>query len=465
MKKQLLCIFAGLVFFFNPVFNMFDMLPDFLGCIIISLALTKLSFIDENLYSAKKCAVYYGFVSLARVVFSMWANASHTDYLLPFTFSFAVLDAIFLTALFRNLYTGLDYLANRSNAQNVRASLSNAYSMSVIFTFVTRILEFCPQIVEIFRQNDELDLSYTAHRKIPLYALKPYISAFCFIVMTLVGILFIIITARFFIKLSKNHIFLASAEQKYQDNINADRESFVCTILPGIFTFIAAGLFFMYNFSVDAVNVLATFISPVLFFIAFSKLKHLDKTLRLPYVLFIICLVSTTANYIYSTFVNLGINYLFSAESFNVLEFAFLQNKASVAVSVLLCMVEMVSLLALLFKLYSALQKVLCAEKRTLIASRLFFCRINTLLLCICSFVHTLTRAFLGHLATNDDVNKFISMRAVMTTDEQIAQSLENPLVNLFDKADSFNIVLGVIFALVMLWNVLYVSGLKTKSE
>ena len=55
-KKQIpwgLFIIAG-VFLFNPNIAIFDFLPDFIGYIILSIALTKLAMLDDNLYEAKR---------------------------------------------------------------------------------------------------------------------------------------------------------------------------------------------------------------------------------------------------------------------------------------------------------------------------------------------------------------------------------------------------------------------------
>ena len=102
MKSGLVLVFFGLVFLINPNFNMFDILPDFIGFALVCAGLAKYALIDENLSGAKKCSMYCAFLSAAKLVFSLWTNAGHTDYLLPFGFVFAVLEIIFMTAFFRN---------------------------------------------------------------------------------------------------------------------------------------------------------------------------------------------------------------------------------------------------------------------------------------------------------------------------------------------------------------------------
>ena len=47
-------IIAALFFLFNPDISIIDVLPDFIGYIILSVALSKIAMISESLYDAKR---------------------------------------------------------------------------------------------------------------------------------------------------------------------------------------------------------------------------------------------------------------------------------------------------------------------------------------------------------------------------------------------------------------------------
>ena len=64
MKSGLVLVFFGLVFLINPNFNMFDILPDFIGFALVCAGLAKYALIDENLSSAKKCSMYCAFFAV-----------------------------------------------------------------------------------------------------------------------------------------------------------------------------------------------------------------------------------------------------------------------------------------------------------------------------------------------------------------------------------------------------------------
>lgn len=465
MKSGLICIFAGILFFFNPSFNMFDILPDFIGCILIVCGLAEYSRLDENLSSAKKCAVYYGWISAIKLVFSVWTNMGHSDYLLSFTFIFGVLDIICMLALFTNLYTGFDYFSMRHECESLRPSASNAFSMSVIFAFVTRILDFAPQILELIRQKDELDLSYNAYRKMPMSALKPYITAAALAINLILGILLIIMTAKFFFKAAKDQRFISSAKEKYNSDILSDKGLYVSLIMPGVYTFMYIGFAFLYDFSIDAVNLLPSFIGTLLFLAAFLRLRKLDTTLKVPYIPFIISLLSNTIGYFYMTKVNLGINYLFQTQSFNEKEFPLLQSTSSIAVTAIIGAISLISTLWLVFAVYSAMKKVFLDNLRSVGTKKLIICKINAVILCVLGFVYSCMRTVMGYLSTDAQVNTFITTRAVINSQDQLSDMLKYPLVRAFDKLDSASVIVSVVFFAAMVWNILYLTKVSYATE
>ncbi len=465
MKSGLICIFAGILFFFNPCFNMFDILPDFVGCILIVLGLERLSKIDANLESARKCAIYYGWISFARLILTVWTNTSHSDYLVPFTFSLCVLDIIFLLAFFRNLYTGIDYFSMRNESPSLREPASNAFSISVIFTVLSRILEFIPNIIELVRQNNELDLSYDAYRKMPLTAIKPYIMAICLLLCLILGVFFAVITAKFFFKAFSDKNFISKATEKYSADILSDKGLYTSLIMPGVYGFMYFALFFLYNFSVDAVNLLPSFISSVLILFAFARLKMLDGSLKLPVIPFTISFISGIANYIYTTKVSLGINYLYGTESLNVQKFEFLENPMCVAVQAVLSGIEAVSTLVFLFMLYNGTKRVFGQSLRSTGIKKLTVCKINAVILFVLSFMQSFVRAICASLATNSSVNRYIMTRAVISNKEELADVLSQPLIRIFDTLDTTTIIISALFFIAAAWNIMYLSKVNLSTE
>ena len=97
MRRNLGLIFAGLVFFALPNFNLLDLLPDFIGAILIMWGLSKMYMYDGNFEDAKRSAKFLLWISVLRLVLCFWATSGgRRDYLLPFTFIICVLEAIYM---------------------------------------------------------------------------------------------------------------------------------------------------------------------------------------------------------------------------------------------------------------------------------------------------------------------------------------------------------------------------------
>ena len=105
-------IFAGLIFFFNPCINIFDILPDFIGCILISAGLLRLADVEDRFYSARRIVNRMIPIYILKLFLSVCLTVSWKSGLLPFTFIYSVGEIILNVLLFANLYGGIEYMAN-----------------------------------------------------------------------------------------------------------------------------------------------------------------------------------------------------------------------------------------------------------------------------------------------------------------------------------------------------------------
>jgi hypothetical protein len=104
---------VGCIFLFNPFINIIDVLPDFIGYIFILRALSELSDLERNIHNARKrfkCAMWVSLVKCALIFASMIFDS--TWYLI-LTFSFGILESMYLVPAFLDLFHGISYLEER----------------------------------------------------------------------------------------------------------------------------------------------------------------------------------------------------------------------------------------------------------------------------------------------------------------------------------------------------------------
>lgn len=116
-----LLVFA-IVCLTNPVVNIFDYLPDFIGCFIIAASLRFYSDRVPHFYEARQAFIKLGILSIAKIpsymimVFIRGQNTVDNDIKSLFTFSFSVIEAILIVIAIKKLFEGLSYLGERGEA-------------------------------------------------------------------------------------------------------------------------------------------------------------------------------------------------------------------------------------------------------------------------------------------------------------------------------------------------------------
>ena len=114
-KIRLIPVFAGLVFFFNPYFACLDVLPDFIGAILICLGLSGPSVFNDNAKDARAAFFKLIFVDVVKNICLMISLGAGTTEqptaLLLISFSAAVLGLFFLIPAMIKLCDALSSMA------------------------------------------------------------------------------------------------------------------------------------------------------------------------------------------------------------------------------------------------------------------------------------------------------------------------------------------------------------------
>jgi hypothetical protein len=104
---------VGCIFLFNPFINIIDVLPDFIGYLFIMRALAEMSDLERNIRNARarfKAAMWVSVVKCALIIASRIFDS--TWYLI-LTFSFGILESMYLIPAFIDLFYGISYLEER----------------------------------------------------------------------------------------------------------------------------------------------------------------------------------------------------------------------------------------------------------------------------------------------------------------------------------------------------------------
>lgn len=155
-------IIAGGVFLFEPFVSVFDILPDFVGYLLILHGLQTLSLLEGHLEAATRCFRRLALLSLGRllsllVIFGLMPASEQPVGHLLFTFTFGILDCIVLIPAWRELTQGLTQSAYLFGGNAVLASDRHGRSrtdrflrVTLIFMILKEIMSVLPEVSVLF---------------------------------------------------------------------------------------------------------------------------------------------------------------------------------------------------------------------------------------------------------------------------------------------------------------------------
>ena len=462
MKLNLGLILLGLLFFFNPNFNLFDIMPDFIGALLIMAGLSKMYMYDGNFEDAKRSAKFLLWISLLRFALSIWISSANRDYLLPFTFIVCVLEAIYMISMFKGLYLGAEYTLMRADCEKYVNVVHEAFTMSFIFTIASKLLEFAPNICDLVKQDAELDLSSGASFKMSMAQMRVYVLGVCLIFGLLLGIIYLFVTMKAWIRMIADKRYSIFLAEKYNDYAENERDALVADKIEKFYALITFGFAFLFDFHLDGINVIPSVIGIFLLFAASMYLCTVSGAKRLPsFSLTIAAAASSVIGYLYMTKVHFGINYTFSLEAFYKKEFPLLESNISVNFAALFAFLECVLTYSLILLVLSQARKVFSIEKRTVAIPMLKFLRIPTLLACVSTALSKIFTTIEGHLATNPDVLGYVQNKAYITNELHYKSFMENPLIVQYENISAVSYYTAFISVALVIICVLYTFRIR----
>ncbi|MBE6690932.1 MAG: hypothetical protein E7590_06570 [Ruminococcaceae bacterium] len=165
-------VFLGLAFFCNPTFAAIDVLPDFIGCLLICLGLSRVSRIHAGLREVKKSFYKVAIVDICKnialvMVLGMGSAADKPTVLLILTFAATVLGLIFLIPAVRLLFDQLLSLSIAYDCKELYQSELGGLGRTertrkclVVFLFVRDILCLLPEFAALATSTNNFNRNF-----------------------------------------------------------------------------------------------------------------------------------------------------------------------------------------------------------------------------------------------------------------------------------------------------------------
>ncbi len=262
-------IIAGACFLFDPYIGVFDILPDSLGYLFISLGLARIADLDDRLGDALRSCRRLALVALARIIavvlaYGLVSPAEQPVFILLALFSLGVLDVLLFVPFFRQLSGGLIYLGSRTAAtaifdrQSRRSrphmrTLTERYTTFSILAFLIReAAAILPEATVLTHERGGVMFGEGS----VLYEFVGLFRLVGIAVSLVVGIIWLGFTVRFVRRLLGDTDFLDSIGEKYRSEVLPRADLFATrAVRAALVSFSAAALLGL-DFFAEGVNLI-----------------------------------------------------------------------------------------------------------------------------------------------------------------------------------------------------------------
>ena len=266
-------ILAGLLFFLNPNILVLDILPDFIGAILILYGLAHSAEIDERIRCTRKTLYTLLWVSLGRFLCTFLApiiDPKEYTWFLVFAFCFGLGEAYLFCRAMWDLDSGLTYLSIHSNHNDIYKSTGGtAVGMTVVFTAVKTVFSILPALTYLVT-----DYGTVTETRTNWTFVMWMLMAINILLVTVYGILWYIRMVKFW-KPLKNSAFISEVEARYEREYLSVRPLTVYRDFHRVALLLVAGLFFAIPLRLDGIDYLPDVVAGVLFIYAGRFLRRM----------------------------------------------------------------------------------------------------------------------------------------------------------------------------------------------
>lgn len=277
-------VLVGFIFFLNPCVYTVDILPDFIGALLVFCGIVRLSHISEPIENT--LGKIWGLFSIGvlRLILSVMYQSFDGSFKLLVSFSLSVAEAILIPLVISGVISGLEGLKIRYGAEftspgkeklYVKYDVSRLRVPLIVYTAVRLFMSVLPEFTE-------LDLTgapggVVSDTELPqMYEFKPLLYGFVTFIICIAMIFVIVRCCKTFRLYSSDKKMLEDIKSK----LAADREEFPRKYARGqlkaVYIFTLIGVILSLAFYTDGVNRIPRLLCAAAFqtfFILFSSVK------------------------------------------------------------------------------------------------------------------------------------------------------------------------------------------------
>ncbi len=300
-------IIAGLFFLIDPYIVVIDILPDFIGYLLIFIGLRHLSFLNMSMAEARKSTVILLIISFCRVPASLlyisMASDTTQQWGLIFAIAFAICEIIYGRRMFDSFFDGIyDFVCSDDNLSPEMPLFFRHKECNIItsvFIIMKSVLSALPELTTLASTDYGVVTSEGISTVANYHGIFTIFSA---IIVLIFGIYWYVRLNIYLKGLQNDDYFINTAKTKCANSENSDSEKReIKIVLLSLFLFCIA---FILSFEpiFDNINYLPHFIFAGVFLLSFLILSSKYEAAKSAIAPCITYIVISLASWIYSVY-------------------------------------------------------------------------------------------------------------------------------------------------------------------
>lgn len=267
---------AAAIMLFNPNISVFDILPDFIACICIIAATSRLAGVISYFDDARSAFIKLAIVSASRMpiwVMIVSVTADHTEQrslYTVFTLAYLVVELIYAVPAFKSLFAGFSYLAERYGCKEAigtpSISCDGLRSLTVALFFVKDLMAFLPDLCYLY-QHDHV--GSVSRYNINWLELRPIFVVVAAIIALVFAVIWLVYYIPYVRRLSASPALcdVVTASESEARPLDGKRRF---RLIYAALTLVVIGTVFNVDFPIDNMDVAPDFISALCYLAAFA---------------------------------------------------------------------------------------------------------------------------------------------------------------------------------------------------
>ena len=315
-------ILCGFIFIVSPDISIFDFLPDVIGWFLIVLGITPLADIETRAEDAKVLALRMMLFSAVKTALSIFTFRFGTADMLLVTFSYSIVELVTVIPFTTNLFLAIDYSSMRLGVKLDSDKINATKWFTYVFFFLKNALAFLPATVAFFDTESTGELSADTWF-IDFEAAMRVFMVFAFFLSIVLSVTSIFYICPFFARLVKNKELISVMRHSREELVLSKPNVMVKKNTGFVLTYFSFALLFFFDFYLDSLDILPTFVGFFLVLVAsiFMK-KRMKRQASLLIVMsglgLVVSLLTFAYKYYHGEKVKFVVDYAFQSKAFTI---------------------------------------------------------------------------------------------------------------------------------------------------